>query len=77
MNFGDSNNNGELNIYKREYYTEEYTHFIMSALPVNGDECVKYNVPAGSQLEYKNTRTTPIGTSAPKYDLLFYALQRC
>lgn len=71
-NFGDSNNNGELNIYKREYYTEEYTTpFYNSTLPVNGDECVKYNVPAGSQLEYKITRTTPIGTSAPKYDLLF------
>lgn len=70
--FGDSNNNGQINIYQRAYYTESYVSpFYTKTLPVNGDECTSYNVPAGSQLEYKVERTTPSGTSAPKYDILY------
>jgi hypothetical protein len=71
-NFGDSENNGILNIFKREYFTEEYTYpFYTNTLPVSGDEYIVNNVASGSQLEFKTERTTPIGTSAPKYDLIY------
>ena len=71
-NFGNSDNNGALKLYKRDYYSEEYKNpFYTAQLPVNGDEYVVNNVPKGAQLEYRIERTTPIGTSAPKYDLLY------
>ena len=71
-NFGNSDNNGALKLYKRDYYSEEYQNpFYTAQLPVNGDEYVVNNVPKGAQLEYRIERTTPIGTSAPKYDLLY------
>ena len=38
---------------------------------MNGDELVMGNIPVGSQMEYRIERTTPMGTSAPDYDLLY------
>lgn len=71
-NFGDSDNNGIVKIYQRSYYTQEYSSpFYTNTLPVNGDELVMGNILAGSQLEYRIERTTPMGTSAPDYDLLY------
>lgn len=72
-NFGDSDNNGTLKMYKRDYWNEyEYpqTPFYSAQLPVTGDAKI-FNVPAGAKLEYMIERTTPIGTSAPKYDMLY------
>lgn len=61
-----------MKIYQRSYYTQEYSSpFYNNILPVNGDELVMGNIPVGSQMEYRIERTTPMGTSAPDYDLLY------
>lgn len=70
-NFDDSENNGILKLYKREEGENYSVPFFTAKLPINGDECIDYNVTPGSRLEYKIERTNAAGTSAPKYDLMY------
>ncbi len=69
--FADTDNNGKVNIYKRKLGSPYTTPFFSANLPVNGDEYWDYNVPAGTQLEYRIDRTTNTSTSAPQYDVMY------
>lgn len=69
--FADTDNNGKVNIYKRELGNPYAAPFFSANLPVSGDEHWDYNVPAGKQLEYRIDRTTNTSTSAPKYDVMY------
>lgn len=78
--FADSDNNGTIKIFQRNYGPQiEYpqTPLYSAQLPVENlegnivDACIINNIPAGARFEYRMSRTTPIGNSAPKYDVLF------